>query len=107
MQDYGRLSNLRLLQLLIRSAEHDVRYTIAKNLIGLFEQLFCLGRVVIEVFAHSYELSTLTGEYVCCLKALLLEKVLRTVNDALFEYIICFYDRQNILGINLSRAYTP
>ena len=65
MQEDGRLRDLRLLQLLVGTAEHDVRDAVAKDVVGLLEKFFRYWVVVVELLAHTDELCPLSGEYKC------------------------------------------
>ena len=65
VQEDRRLGYFRLLELFVGSGEHDIGDREAENFVGFFEQFFCKGNVVVQVFAHSDELGALTREYVC------------------------------------------
>ena len=65
MKEYGGLRHAGLLELLVRSGEHDVGNAEAQNLVGTFKKLPRTGYRVVKVFAHAYGLSALAGENVC------------------------------------------
>lgn len=65
VEEYGGLRHFGLLELLVRTGEHDVGDAEAENLVGLLEEGLRLGYVFVEVLAHAYGLSTLTRKYVC------------------------------------------
>ena len=68
-QDHGvkedsRLSNFRLFQIFICTCEHQIRNTESQNIVRFFKHLFSKRIVVVQVFAHTYKLRALTGEYI-------------------------------------------
>ena len=65
VKEYGRLSHLGLLQLLIGTIEHDVGDAIAENLISLLKKFFCHRIGFVKILTHSYKLSSLSGKYKC------------------------------------------
>lgn len=65
MQEYGRLSDLGLLQVLLSAFKHEVCNAETQHFIGLFKQFFGLGIVVIQVLAHTHKLCALTRKYEC------------------------------------------
>jgi len=65
MQENGRLGHLRLLELLVRAGEHDIRDRKPQDFVGPIEQLLGQRNVVVKVLAHSDELGALTREYEC------------------------------------------
>ena len=65
VEEHGRLCHLGLLQLISSSLEHDIGNLEAKHLVGFVEKFLGKWVVLIEVFAHSNELGSLTGEYEC------------------------------------------
>ena len=67
VEEYGRLGDFGLLELLVRTGEHDVGDTEAEDFIGFLKEFLCCGNVVVEVFTHSDSLGTLAREYVCVL----------------------------------------
>ena len=60
MDEYGGLCNLSLAQVFISTFKHEVSDAETKNLVGLFKHFVSYGIVIIQVFAHSYELGTLS-----------------------------------------------
>ena len=65
VEEYGRLRHFGLLQVLVRAVEHDVRDTEAQDFVCFLKQIFCQRIIVIQVFAHAYELCSLTGKNKC------------------------------------------
>ena len=65
VQEYSGLSDLGLLQVILGAFKHEVGDAESQHLIGFLKQFFGLGIVVIQVFAHTDKLRTLTGEYEC------------------------------------------
>ena len=65
MEEYCRLGNLRLLQIVVGSLEHNVGDTVSQNVVSLIKQFFCLNVVFVQVLAHTYKLCSLSGEYKC------------------------------------------
>ena len=65
MKEDGRLSHLCLLQFIVCSAEHDIGYAITENVVSLLKKFFCQWVVVVQVFTHTYKLSSLSGKYKC------------------------------------------
>jgi hypothetical protein len=53
-----------LFQFISRTPKHGVGYAKSKDGIGLIEQGFNFGIGVVQVFAHSGELGSLTGKYI-------------------------------------------
>ena len=84
VEEYGRLRYLRLLQLLVRTCEHDVRDAETENLVGFLEQLLRFGYVVVKVFAHTDCLGTLTRKYVCVFHNLCLNFLLATAKIRIY-----------------------
>ena len=65
MEEYGRLSHLRLLQFLVCSLEHDIGNTITKNLVCFLKKFLCKRVVIIQILTHAYKLRSLSGKYKC------------------------------------------
>ena len=65
MEEYGGLGDLGLLQLLVRTGEHDVGDAEPEDFVGLLEELLRGRNVVVKVLAHADGLSSLTRKYVC------------------------------------------
>lgn len=65
MEEYGGLCHLGLTQVLVCTGKHEVCDAESENLVCLLEHLFCNRIIVIQVFAHSDELGTLSWEYKC------------------------------------------
>ena len=65
VEEYCRLSHGGLTEVFVSAGKHEVGDAEAENVVGLFEELTRFGVVVVQVFAHSYELGALAGEYVC------------------------------------------
>ena len=65
MKEDSGLSHLGLTQVLIGAFKHQVGDAESKNLVSLLKHLLSHGVVVIQVFAHTYKLGTLTGKYNC------------------------------------------
>ena len=60
-----RLCHLSLLEFVVGSFEHDVGYPVAKYFVGFFEKLLGFRIVVVQVFAHTCELCSLSWENKC------------------------------------------
>ena len=65
VQEDGRLRHLRLAQVFVRTCKHNIGNAISQDIIGFLKQILGKCRVFVQVFAHSYELGTLTGKYKC------------------------------------------
>ena len=65
VEEYGRLCHLGLTEVFVRAVEHDISNAISKDIIGIFKQFFGQSRVLVQVFAHSYELGALARKYKC------------------------------------------
>ncbi len=65
VQEDGGLCHLGLLEVFLSAFEHEVCDTETQNLVCFLKELLGFGIVVVEVFAHSYKLGTLTGENIC------------------------------------------
>ena len=65
VQEHCGLCHTGLLQLLSGSLEHDIRDAETKYVVCLLKELPCSLVVLIQFFAHSSELGTLTREYKC------------------------------------------
>ena len=64
VQEYGRLCNLCLLEILCRALKHNISNTKTEYLVCLLKHCLCLGIVLIQLFTHSRELCALTWEYI-------------------------------------------
>ena len=62
VEEDGRLGHACGAQVLVAAFEHDVGEAEAEDLIGALHHRAGLGVALIEVFPHSRELGTLTGE---------------------------------------------
>ena len=65
MEEDGGLRHIGAFQLLLRAPEHDVGDAEFQHLVGLLKKFSRLQIVVVQLFAHSYELCSLTGKNVC------------------------------------------
>lgn len=65
MQEYRRLSHLGLLQVIFRTFKHEVGDAEAEHLIGFLKHVMGEAAALVEVFAHTHKLGTLTREYKC------------------------------------------
>ena len=65
MEEDGGLSNLRLLQFLVCSLEHNVSNTISKNVVCFLKKFLGKGIVLIKILTHTYKLCSLSGKYKC------------------------------------------
>ena len=63
-EDCG-LCHLGLLEFVISSFKHNVGYPVAKYFVGFLEKLFGFRVVVVQVFAHTRELCSLSRENKC------------------------------------------
>ena len=62
VKEYGRLSYLGLLQIILCPAEHQIRDAESEHFIGFLKHLAGFGIIVIKILAHPHELCPLTGE---------------------------------------------
>ena len=56
MKENGWLSNLRLLEFLIRTTKHDFSYLKTENLISQVEMLLSNRMIFVQVLTHTNEL---------------------------------------------------
>ncbi len=64
VEEYGGLGYFGLTEVFVSACKHQVGDAEAENLVCLLEHFLGYFIAFIEVFAHSYELGALTGEYV-------------------------------------------
>ena len=64
MQKYGGLGDFRLLQVVVRAGKHQIGDAEAKDVVGLFKQIFRERLLVVQRLAHSNELGSLAWKYV-------------------------------------------
>ena len=65
MQKNCGLCNLCLLQLIIGSGKHNIGNPVTKNIVSFLKKFFCQRVIVVEVFAHTYKLCSLSGKNKC------------------------------------------
>ena len=65
VEENGGLSDLRLLQILVGTLEHDVGDAISKNIICLLKKFLCQWVVVVKILTHTYKLCSLSGKNEC------------------------------------------
>ena len=65
VEENGRLGDGGLAKVFVGAVEHEVGDAEAEYFVGFFKQVVGDGVVVVEVFAHSYELCALSGENKC------------------------------------------
>ena len=63
MDENGGLGDASLFEFVVGAGKHYISDVESEDFVGTVHQAACFFVVVIEVFAHSYELGTLTGEY--------------------------------------------
>ena len=56
VQEYSRLGNISLLQLLVCACKHDISDFEAEDFVGLVKQFFCQWIIVVELLAHADKL---------------------------------------------------
>ena len=65
MEEYGRLGDFGLFQLFVCAFKHNVCDAETEDLVGFLKHFVSHLVGVVQFFAHSYELGTLSGEYKC------------------------------------------
>jgi hypothetical protein len=65
VQEHSRLRDLRLFQLVGCAFEHNLRNLKTENIVSFVKKSLGFGVVLIQIFAHTGELGTLTGENKC------------------------------------------
>lgn len=65
VEEDGGLGDGGLTEVFVGAVEHEVGDAEAEDFVGFLKHVAGYGVVVVEVFAHAYELGALPGEYKC------------------------------------------
>ena len=65
VEEDGGLGDGGLTEVFVGAVEHEVGDAEAEDFVGFLKHVAGYGVVVVEVFAHAYELGALAGEYKC------------------------------------------
>ena len=82
VEEYCGLGHFGLLEVVFSAFKHEVGDAEAEDFVCFFKEFACGGVVVVEVFAHAYELCSLAGKNKC-------------VHNLIYV-IICFFSPDNI-----------